>query len=1195
MKKNIACILIAASALFILSCHENAEELEKKKLAIYFLRVEGRAYLNEDKLEEAEATYHKLLDLVRGDATAYANLALIYLKQNKYEEAETNIKQALKKAPDIPEIGMIAAKYFELTRQPDKAIEQMEKIIEKNPDYTIAVYSLAGMYEQPGTQDASSNREKYLKLTIEKAPGNIVPRLDLIALLIKKGEYDEETFQLEELPKIFSEFPKEATGLYDKTMSALHAFDTATAASSAMMLQNFLKVTTQYQSDLRDLKGPDSDHPGLSLISLSNFEMPYAQPGESIFNHIRFLDFTANANLNTSSDNDETNARTENAVSQFAFGDYDNDGYVDIYFSSTSSQNSSSVSRILRNYFGANFQEQTKETGITHSGRETAALFGDYNNDGYLDLYVVKDGPNALYKNNGNGVFSNMAAEAHVDNADNGNKPLFFDADHDGDLDLLITRPTSNLLYRNNSDGTFSEMAAAMGLGLPTANCGDAAFADFDEDGDIDVFLTNDKTSNLLFSNERHGRFSDVTSGTGLQDSKPAIAVAAADYNNDGFTDLLLLAKTPGSSGLYTNRGDGTFALEPASWLKVIRDLIPMDAAFFDFDNDGFLDLLIAGKPITRGDRGVLLFHNNGKGNFDDVSNLLQSSVAGGQQIGTADYDKDGDLDVFVADFSGELRLLQNEGGNFNHHLNIHLVGLRIGNSKNNHFGIGAKVEIRAGELYQMKVATEPTLHFGLGSRLKADVLRVIWTNGVAQNKFFPGTDQELLESQVLKGSCAFLYAWDGERYVFIKDMMWRSALGMPLGIMGGSTTYAPASPSQEYLKISGEQMKLQDDKYIVQITEELWETAYFDNVELVVLDHPQAEQVFVDERFTLPPYTDEYDVFAVRKKLSPASAVDGQGTNLLPKILKKDDSYISNFQVGEYQGISETHDLILDPGKDLPSGDVLLFLNGWIFPSDASINVALGQSSRLEVIPPQLQVVDQNGAWVTVIQNIGFPMGKDKTMIVDLSSKFLSRDHRVRIRTNMEIYWDEIFFAPKAKPEEMTAVHLKPASADLHYRGFSQLYRKGGRYGPHWFDYEKVSKGQKWRDLIGDYTRFGEVATLLTAVDDKLVIMNSGDEMTVTFDARKLPPLRSGWKRDFLIYSEGWIKDGDLNTAYGQTVAPFPFHAMTSYPYHDNESFPSDIEQQEYLKRYNTRKVNTQEFIREVSGSNKKHTIGER
>jgi tetratricopeptide (TPR) repeat protein len=1186
MKNIIALALTGASLMFIFGCAENKEEQKKKELDIEYLRIIGRAYLEEDRLEEAEDTYHSLLDMAPDDASSYANLALVFLKQNKYKEAETEIKRALKKAPENPDIRMISAKYFELTRQPEKAITELEEIIEKKPDYVKALYTLAGMYEQSEVPDALANREKYLKQTMEKAPASIAPRLDLIALLMKKGDYDGAASQLEELPKIFPEFPNEAAVFYDKTMAALHASDPATAAPFVVMFQNFMKVTARYQSGLRDLEGPDGSLAGLSVVSISDFNMMHSQTDESILDRIRFLDISANMGLNPSLEDGALPAAGDGNSSAFALGDYDGDGYVDVYFSSYSSQKNAASGRLLRNHRGVWFEEQNNEAGINHSGRETDALFGDYDNDGYLDLYVVKDGPNALYKNNGNGAFADVAATAKVDDAEAGNKSLFLDAGHDGDLDLLVNRPGPNFLYRNNSDGTFSEMAVEMGLGAPVANCSDAAFADFDEDGDLDIFMANEDGPGTLFTNERHSKFSDITTASGLQNSKAATAVAAADYNNDGFTDLLLLSKASGKAELFNNRGDGTFEPASAKWLKAIRQMAALDASFFDFDNDGFPDLLVVGKPTAKGGKGVLLFHNNGAGDFEDVSNLLPSSLASGHQIGTADYDKDGDLDVFVADLKGELHLLQNEGGNINHYLKLQLVGLRNGNSKNNHFGIGAKVEMRAGELYQMKTVTEPNIHFGLGSHLKADVVRILWTNGVPQNLFFPGSDQDLIESQVLKGSCAFLYTWDGEKYVFSKDMMWRSALGMPLGIMGVNTAYAPADPSQEYLKIPGEQMKLQGGKYIVQITEELWESAYFDKLELVAIDHPQVEQVFVDERFTLPPYTDEYDLFAVRKKWHPVSAVDAAGTGLLPQILKKDDQYISNFQVDEYQGITEARDLVLDPGTVLPSGDLMLYLNGWIFPSDASINVALGQSSKLEVIPPQLQVVNKNGDWETVIPNMGFPMGKDKTMIVDLSGKFLSNDRRVRIRTNMEIYWDEIFFAPKARPGKLKATRLSPASAGLHYRGFSQLYRKGGRYGPHWFDYDQVSMGQKWRDLIGNYTRFGEVAPLLTAADDKLVIMNSGDEMTVTFDAGILPPLPAGWERDFLIYSEGWIKDGDLNTAHSKTVEPLPFHGMTKYPYDGDESFPSDAELQEYLKKYNTRKVGTEQFRREVMDS---------
>ncbi|MBE9512093.1 MAG: hypothetical protein IMY71_14585, partial [Bacteroidetes bacterium] len=426
------------------------------------------------------------------------------------------------------------------------------------------------------------------------------------------------------------------------------------------------------------------------------------------------------------------------------------------------------------------------------------------------------------------------------------------------------------------------------------------------------------------------------------------------------------------------------------------------------------------------------------------------------------------------------------------------------------------------------------------------------------------------------------LYAWNGNEYVFVKDIMWRSALGMPLGIMGGTTAYAFADASEEYLKIPGELLMPKNGKYSIQMTDELWETIYFDEVQLIVLDHPDSVEVFVDERFSPPPYP-EYRVHSVTEKRIPLSAKDGKGNDLLPFITKKDNKYISNFKKEQYQGITEMKDLILDPGKLSRTNNLYLFLNGWIFPTDASINVAISQSGKTKLVPLHLQVINKDGQWETVIENLGFPPGKDKTIIANLSGKFMSEDHRVRIRTNMEIYWDYIFFSESHFKAPLHTTRLRPVTADHHYRGFSRLYRKGGRYGPHWFDYGNVSTNPIWRDLIGNYTRYGNVLELLLHSDDKYIIANAGDETTIEFDASNIKDLPLGWKRDFLIFSVGWVKDGDLNTAKGQFVKPLPFHNMTKYPYGEEESYPTDKDHQKYLKKYNTRVVTNEKYRRAI------------
>jgi len=193
---------------------------------------------------------------------------------------------------------------------------------------------------------------------------------------------------------------------------------------------------------------------------------------------------------------------------------------------------------------------------------------------------------------------------------------------------------------------------------------------------------------------------------------------------------------------------------------------------------------------------------------------------------------------------------------------------------------------------------------------------------------------------------------------------------------------------------------------------------------------------------------------------------------------------------------------------------------------------------------------------------------------VIDLARLFPTRDHHVRIRTNLQIYWDEAFVATAHGTVGEHVTPLPALSADLHARGYSRTYRKGGRYGPWWFDYDSVSREPRWRPIAGAFTRFGNVMPLLERSDDMYVIMAPGDEMTLQFDASSAAALPRGWTRDFLLYTDGWIKDSDLNTAFGTTVEPLPFHSIRQYPYAAGESYPADSIHRRYLRDYNTRVV---------------------
>jgi hypothetical protein len=265
-------------------------------------------------------------------------------------------------------------------------------------------------------------------------------------------------------------------------------------------------------------------------------------------------------------------------------------------------------------------------------------------------------------------------------------------------------------------------------------------------------------------------------------------------------------------------------------------------------------------------------------------------------------------------------------------------------------------------------------------------------------------------------------------------------------------------------------------------------------------------------------------------------------------------------------------HQLDLDFGKVARDGHAVLVLNGWVDWADGSTFRRASQEFKNGLVLPYLQVKDASGAWRTVIEDMGIPAGKPKTIAVDLSGKWLSASREVRIVTNLCVYWDEIFLSENAGEPEVQLTHVDARAADLHFRGFSQPKIDPQHQQPEAFDYQTWMPVSMWNPTPGLYTRYGDVRPLLEAVDDRLVIMGSGDELRLLFPARNLPPLKRGSKRDYLLLVDGWAKDGDYNTAFSQSVEPLPFHAMASYPYPASQHFPDDAAHREYRERYNTR-----------------------
>jgi len=369
------------------------------------------------------------------------------------------------------------------------------------------------------------------------------------------------------------------------------------------------------------------------------------------------------------------------------------------------------------------------------------------------------------------------------------------------------------------------------------------------------------------------------------------------------------------------------------------------------------------------------------------------------------------------------------------------------------------------------------------------------------------------------------------------------------------------------------------DGRLLLDYTEELWEAAYLDEVSLMAVDHPAGTAVVPNERMI--PRATEKKLFTVARPRPVRAAwsdASGRMEEVTERLARADRVYVDPGPETAYQGVRREHALVLDLGPVGPKSRVVLYLNGWIFYTDTSINVSLSQRRDLVHFPPVLEVPEGRGGWKVAIESFGFPAGKTKTMPVDLTGLLDPADPRVRVRTTMAIFWDEAFVTIDDPPVDVVTTLLPPAKATLTERGFSRKYRETPD-GPELFDHGDVRSAPAWEDVPGRVTRLGDVTDLLTRTDDRWVLFRGGDGIRIEFDASKLPPVPPGFTRDYVVVSDGWDKDFDKNTVTGESYGPWPFHAMSAYPYPDSERHPDP----KFLEETLTREVGPEGFRRSL------------
>ncbi|MFQ5632358.1 MAG: FG-GAP-like repeat-containing protein, partial [bacterium] len=646
----------------------------------------------------------------------FANLGLVYLRLGRYDEAETQIRTGVKLAPDDADIRLMLAEVLNVTNRQDEARAELEKSLQKTPEHVKTLFALAEDYRNSSLADGNARTELLMVKIVSLKPANIAARIQLVQALLKNNKADSALANLEEIRRQMPELPRESQDFFDRAIAALHAGNTQTALSSTIIFHNFLKLTPLFQAGIQELKGPGGALAGSPVLTFSRDIS--LQPGneKAILDALRFTDATTPAGLDIVPKREQQIDPLTDPGTVIAVADFDRDGQQDIYIA-TSDEMGNPERFLLKNDIGQ-FIEITAISGIHHQGKDLSAIFTDYDNDGFLDMYIANASGNVLYHNIDIGKFANVTAEAGVGDKGFGFQPVFADLDHDGDLDLFLANANRNKLYRNNLDGTFTERAGAMGLLGENVKSRDLAFADFDDDGDLDLAVVNDNGTLNLYTNLRQGRFQDIATESGLDSDDASGAIAIADYDNDGFVDIFTTS-LKGDAALYRNQGDGVYRKDTRSGdlAKLLAGVAGLDAEFFDFDNDGFIDLLIVGVPVSESSsvRAVYLFRNDGTGVFSDNSQVLPGDLLTGQRIALMDYNEDGDLDFLVAGLDGGVRLLRNDGGGGDSGVSPVLLGCGRGQRDRRASGVQRPMAAQRGSFRVSGVGRLEPARNGLG------------------------------------------------------------------------------------------------------------------------------------------------------------------------------------------------------------------------------------------------------------------------------------------------------------------------------------------------------------------------------------------------------------------------------------------------------------------------------------------------